>query len=289
MDIIQRAGEDVPWEGRWKAGQSLQMGEGEKDEGREAGVSLGDPDSALMRDRWGSYSGAWWFPFHCIYLGESWHQWKTASLVLIESGRLKREVQFHSGEKDNPFRRSELGSRGQLWRPVNSSLPQQTPKQGTASGNRHSDDTSLFIFLPSCLHPTEGLSKHLIFPKTRKLLGPRSEVRWFYHSISVYWGPVSSKHVPITKRSNSEKKYFRGLIHRKTQTSNGFETIAFMERGTSVGETTLTLTDGLLLRKAGIPAGLINKASQLIVSLAWTAWLEASFCHYQLCALGHGP
>ena len=38
-----------------------------------------------------------------------------------------------------------------------------------------------------------------------------------------------------------------------------------MERGTSVGKTTLTLTDGLLLRKAGIPAGLINKASQLVV------------------------
>lgn len=78
MDIIQRAGEEVPWEGRWGAGQSLQMGEGEKDEGREAGDGLGDPDSALMRDRWGRkgsrYNGAWWFPFDCIYLGESWHQ-----------------------------------------------------------------------------------------------------------------------------------------------------------------------------------------------------------------------
>ena len=52
MDIIQRAGEEVPWEGRRGAGQSIQMGEGEKDEGREAGDSLGDPDSALMRDRW---------------------------------------------------------------------------------------------------------------------------------------------------------------------------------------------------------------------------------------------
>ena len=75
MDFIQRAGEEVPWEGRR---QSLQMGEGEKDEGREAGDSLGDPDSALMRDRWGRkgsrYSGTWWFPFDCVYLGESWHQ-----------------------------------------------------------------------------------------------------------------------------------------------------------------------------------------------------------------------
>lgn len=78
MDIIQRAGEEVPWEGRRGAGQSIQMGEGEKDEGREAGDSLGDPDSALMRDRWGRkgsrYSGAWCFPFDCVYLGESWHQ-----------------------------------------------------------------------------------------------------------------------------------------------------------------------------------------------------------------------
>lgn len=76
---------------------------------------------------------------------------------------------------------------------------------------------------------------------------------------------MSSRHIPITKGSNSEKKYFRGLIHRKTQTSNGFEIIAFMERGTSLGETTLTFTDGLLLRSAGIPAGLINKALQLVV------------------------
>ena len=62
-----------------------------------------------------------------------------------------------------------------------------------------------------------------------------------------------------------KKKYFRGLIHRKTQISNGFEIIAFMERGTSLGETTLTFTDGLPLRSAGIPAGLINEALQLVV------------------------
>ena len=121
--------------------------------GREAGDSLGDPDSALMRDRWGRkgsrYSGTWWFPFDCVYLGESWHQWKITSLVLIESGRLKREVQFPSGEKDNPFRRSEPDSRGQLCSPVNSSPPQQTPKQGTSSGYRHTDDTCLFTFFPS--------------------------------------------------------------------------------------------------------------------------------------------
>lgn len=92
---------------------SLRMGEGEKqgekDDGREAGGGLGDPDSALTKDGW-----------------------------------------------------CRRGS---------SYLPQQAPKQGAAPGQRHTDDTSLFIFFPSCLHPTEGLTKPLTLPGTRKLVG----------------------------------------------------------------------------------------------------------------------
>lgn len=41
---------------------------------------------------------------------------------------------------------------------------------------------------------------------------------------------MSPRHVPST-RDLILKKYFRGLIHRKNQTSGGFETIAFLERG----------------------------------------------------------
>lgn len=50
--------------------------EGEKDEMREAGVNLGDPDSALRWDKWdrskgSSYSRARWFPSDPAPPGES--------------------------------------------------------------------------------------------------------------------------------------------------------------------------------------------------------------------------